>query len=611
MRPVLPKLLLFVAATFAAPCLLADVPRNNFGEMDKYEWFTVRTRDDIERLPQRAVAVKLDAFAPEEAFAALCEVTRIEALQVHMPKSAEERAKISKLKNLKLLHTPLHYYCADIGPLLPNVEILIHPCSANGTREGCWKMGSDGIENAAKFTNLRVFVFGGNGVVEELGVKPDAIAKLWKLKTLRKLDISYCMFEEGSVKGLANLTNLEELDIYSCYGLNEEDAKAVTTLPNLKHLRLGTFQQLLPVLANLNRVTSLEALVIEGAQSNYNSAPLTGDDLRPLIGLLRLRRLEIGDIGLESVERAKDPRAVLRQLIGLEFLRIEYPGMFDSEVNPECWRWLAPLQNLRRLRLGQAVSDVALEVIATLPRLASLDISGDFSAGLGLLAESSSKLETIALGGNVSDVALGFLARIKTLKEIRISSGSLSGRGFSRFGEHSALAAVTLQHCGVDAAGLAQLAAVPNLKSVSIYGCRFAEMQSINDLVEVLAAAKGLERVAIGPPEGVDAAYAGLFKVSARGMKALVSLTQLRELDVSTIENLGEDVPGVLAKLPKLEKLTLRGIEPESARQVLLAFRDHATLRHVHIPLPYAGEEHKHIDALRRANRNLSVNVDD
>ena len=339
----------------------------------------------------------------------------------------------------------------------------------------------------------RSFIDGGRGDARQLTeiviadgspLTADDIAAIGRLPALQKLQIHNCRtLDDASV---ASLTGLEHLDTLALTNSSLTDAAVetiATSFPNLVDLdlssnanmtgaalkwiarldrleRLGLLQNRFNDLST-RRLSKLPALEVLDLRGNMEAGDMTLDVLGklPKLRALKHRSTAVTDDGIERLAASGSLVAVLMQdfaitnAAGPALARI---GTLESLEIFRCQgfgsdgvRALAPLKKLGRLTLRDLpeVSDTGLAVLADLPALERLTLHELASVGDDGLRNlgTVTGLESLDIWSlpKMTDATVDVIARLPALKEL------------------------SLRETGVSDAGLAKIAALPGLESLT------------------------------------------------------------------------------------------------------------------------------------------------
>ena len=191
-------------------------------------------------------------------------------------------------------------------------------------------LSGDILKHLANLTNLQFLNISGCDQLEA-----DALKHLAGQNNLQFLDISECdQFEADALKHLTKLMGLLSLNISGCYQLEEDALKHLANLKNLQSLTIRWCDQLerdiLKYLANLKNLQSLDIAWCTQLES---------DALKHLVNLKKLQSLTIE--GCTQLE--KNSLKYLENLENLQFLDISDCDQLEVDD-------LKPLTNLKGLK---------------------------------------------------------------------------------------------------------------------------------------------------------------------------------------------------------------------------------------------------------------------
>lgn len=301
---------------------------------------------------------------------------------------------------------------------------------------------------------------------------------------LQSLDISGVGALSEAVR--AALASLDQLRALKARGRGVDDAFLARLAPliELEHLDLSEAELSEVGLAALPRAhPKLAVLVLDGNRRrcdaglsalsglpalrrlSLRACPDLGAALGQLSSLGSLEHLKLDDV--ELAERGLSPLASLTALRSLSLAACR--GLRDEHLAA-----LAPLSELRALNL--AASGLRGRGLANLraTRLASLDLSGCAAldqAGLLALTELSD-LERLSLAGaSLRGLDLAVLAALPRLVELDLSGSGIDDRGLAGLAGAAALRRLDISRCdGLSQEGVAALAAAPRLEAVEVEG---------------------------------------------------------------------------------------------------------------------------------------------
>ena len=234
---------------------------------------------------------------------------------------------------------------------------------------------------------------------------------------------------------------------------------------------------------------------------------------------------------------------------------------------------LAAASGVRELDLSRThISDVALQTIARLPELRSLNLrfcEHITEAGVAHL-RNARNLERLDLrGASVSDSGMAFLAQIPTLRWLDIGITQITGPSFEAIEALERLETLSIGGNRVSELGLGYLQALPRLRALDLSGSQITDSGvwgvTVTDVnLDVIAALTGLERLNLAASDSDYIANIGdgvprlrnRIEITDLGAAKLTALTRLHALDLSRSD---VTVKGLLdlASLPALETLRL------------------------------------------------------
>jgi len=270
--------------------------------------------------------------------------------------------------------------------------------------------------------------------VDLMEASVESIEPVLRLAHLRRLSVADVPVDKAELARIAQLTDLTELDLWSCsirdehlesiVGMNQltslglidneiTDAglKRIAQLSNLTALYVGGTDITDAGLVELFRLTALQRLDLSLTQ-------VTGRGIQSLSKLPRLRFLDLQDMTI-SVEQAEG-LAELKQLTHLQF---DY-----CTIPVEAIRRLQRLANLEALSVeGSGLSDVGLAQITTLSQLRQLDISDTNVTATGLRELGKlANLEGLGLANiALDDDVLSTISSLGQLNSLDLSGTSI------------------------------------------------------------------------------------------------------------------------------------------------------------------------------------------
>ena len=223
-------------------------------------------------------------------------------------------------------------------------------------------------------------------------IKNDDLARLADFPELERIDLSYTWISDLGLEHLQGLENVRSLSLFYCDYITDTGIIYLKEWKRLEELDLEGTDVTSRVFEHLGAITSLRSLKVgmsrvedEGFENlaplaslerlSFRGAKMSGRAL-PLLRLLpSLKHLEIGglqrtDSGLWGVELNDFNLDNLAALTTLESLDLS-----DSKVTDSGLRKLAPLTRLEELNLsGTGISAAGLRALGGLPRLRALSL---------------------------------------------------------------------------------------------------------------------------------------------------------------------------------------------------------------------------------------------
>lgn len=356
----------------------------------------------------------------------------------------------------------------------------------------------------------------------------DASLKTLKaLPTVRSVWIDNCRMTAEGLKPLADLPELETLDLQEVTGLTDDALAAVARLPHLRTLKLRDLPEVTePGLAKLPPLTKLTSLEFH----------LPYDSNRKVTG-----------VGGGHI-------AALR---GQETLRLPL-----VKVTDEAMIGLASLPDLRQLELGgYGLTPAGLARLRTLPKLESLKLHARITHETLAVLASLPTLRTLDLDW-VDSAAFAALPALTGVRELRVTANGCTDENLAALAGNASIRALTLDGDAVTDAGLAHLADLKNLEELAISSPRIT-----NTGIAFLAGLDKLRTLRLHGANLTDAGFAHL-----------AGLDQLRNLDLPIADLTDASLP-VLVKLPRLETLTLP-LDRLSPSTVLSLMKAHPGIKH-------------------------------
>lgn len=397
---------------------------------------------------------------------ALAEVTRLDLVGdgAVLASSALDGAALRRLSSLGLKGTARVDASPVLGALVPKLGALESlTCS-------CRDLDPSGFSAIASARGLRALTLGG--AVGEPGLhaitalealerldlfncyepklKPKDIACLAALKGLRSLRLSVAGLTKATLKEVAKLSSLEELDLSRNDGLADGALAHIGQLPRLQRLTLVGDLASVETARAIAGLSSLKELNLEGNQK------LGDEGARALAtnqGLLRLnvRRCGLSPAGVEAI-------GAITSLEDLDVGGIPGTGAFASA--------LPNLPRLRRLAAEHAAPNEAdLRAMAALPSLSELHLGyGRMKGGAELLSGlrvTALSLDHCALGAE----GMRAISRLERVEWLNVAGSAIDESGLRDAGQ---LTSLRFLHAGDNpvGAGARHLAALTELREL-------------------------------------------------------------------------------------------------------------------------------------------------
>jgi internalin A len=291
--------------------------------------------------------------------------------------------------------------------------------------------------------------------------------------------------------------------------------------------------------------------------------PAQGEIKIPADHLVRLNISKVASSDLSFLEKL-DPTAINVLMLrgtdvtddGLRFLtgltNLQFLDLEQTKITDTCAPHFADLKNLVHVDFaafdvneeGFGVGDKVLAVLATLPKLSSVELrlTKVTDAGMAELARSSS-LESVSVEGTeVTDAGLPHLAKLKNLKSLSLGvyneGAKITDEGLKIAGQMTGLQSLQLSGTPITDAGLPYLSELRNLKSLQ--------------LDETKATSAGL--AFLEPLQNIQHLRL-MDTVDDEGARHLAKLKNLKSVTANM--DLSDEGVGYLAALPHLEQLML------------------------------------------------------
>lgn len=328
--------------------------------------------------------------------------------------------------------------------------------------------GDAGIKHLKNFPALT-----GASLFNDKEITDAGLAELGKLTDVTFLDLSGTGITDAGIEHLAGLKKLRILHVGNTAVTPEAAANLRESLPELQTLTVGADSR--PVVnlrgepdrlkAAIEWVTSIGGRAVPSSNGGLRLMDLPvgvrDADLERISGLSRIAELElhrtrVTDEGLKVIATLPD-----LQLLKLSGLPISDDGL----------RHLLPLRKLRSLQLSQTrVSDAGLKTVAGFSdleelRLASLPIT---DSGVKSLA-SLTKLRIVHLDRTeIGSEAIEFLRGRTELEELLIFDTKVDDRGLGMLEECSNLRNLSFSNTSTTDAGLRMLDGLKKLEQLQL-----------------------------------------------------------------------------------------------------------------------------------------------
>ena len=300
-------------------------------------------------------------------------------------------------------------------------------------------------------------------------ISDETLGQLAAQKQLTELALRDVPLTDGQLaRLLGNLPRLERLALRRVNGVSDAGLDALALPPRLEVLALVEIDVSGKALAKLHRLDRLRSLDLRKCET------LKADDYRSLVAMKSLRELKLA--GPSADDRTME---VVAAMPAIESLVVE-----DSPVSAEAVQRLAQggglAGRMRSLAFARCygVSDDALRVLGTMPRLESLSIrkcpvSGDFLARwTDAPAEEVPKLRTLVINGAfLSEKAVAALPRFApTLRRLDLSRVMLSPGSIKSIGELDGLDSLLLSQCSLTDEAIRPIANLKKLTTLDLSG---------------------------------------------------------------------------------------------------------------------------------------------
>jgi hypothetical protein len=270
-----------------------------------------------------------------------------------------------------------------------------------------------------------------------------------RIKTLKRLDLSFTLITDKGVKQLQQLRQLEDLNLETVEALTDASMNYVKNIPSLRRLNVRGVDITdvgMPAIAqmtglrsldlshtmledvgleNLPALTELEELYLGGDM-------ITGINLNFLKLLPRLKKLSLAGVQRRNAGACWTPRITdldldtISLLSNLEELDLGVGIGLGRGGQPA-----APGGGNCKLTGGLQISDLGLAKLAKLTHLRRLNVSGARLTPAGLKVLAALPLERLSLWNcaALDDAAANVLAEIPTLTTLDLSLTAVTDRG--------------------------------------------------------------------------------------------------------------------------------------------------------------------------------------
>ncbi|MCA8916951.1 MAG: hypothetical protein KDB90_16295 [Planctomycetes bacterium] len=509
----------------------------DFGVLAKYRWYEVHTLEQAKALPAEAKAVA--TWGDPAVLEYLSGLPGIEALRVSVD---DETGKwLRQFKALRVLDTCLDDESTPWIAGLSKLETLV---STDTTIE----VSDDVFSELSGLSRLHSLVFGGGFACEEQTLTPAKVRTIASLPALRRLDLTYNVFEGDAASELKAAKNLEELLLYSSFGLKSLHT-AIAAMPGLKRLVLGLSEDEAHVLSDsIESAKALESLTVVGSTADY-----TGIKCCLPVGLpATLKHLRLHGDSTSDVTPEQWARVVACK--SLESLEI-YVG---CEIEAAMYEKLSGLPHLTKLA---AYGDEGiLRVIPKLKTLQDLTVTGSYGVGdrAWLEVSQSKSIKRLFLrdfsyvGGEV----FASFANLLQLEVLKVHSTWNVLVGLEKFAGNSTLRELELT--GLENFNDGDLAAIKSLSSLRRLALQFDPGEGSVDTTALCNALAGVSSL-------VELRLSGIH-LQAKDLTALSGLLNLVDVYLEPGSDAGVGFFRSLATLSSLKRVKLDcGEEPPVA----------------------------------------------
>ncbi|MFN3244290.1 MAG: hypothetical protein ACE37K_22485 [Planctomycetota bacterium] len=317
-----------------------------------------------------------------------------------------------------------------------NLEVLGLPFTA--------MMSTEHLELLARCPRLRSFEVRG----ASLRIEPDTVAVLATWPALTRLRLLDAPMSPAGLRALGTVAGLRELEFYRCNQLDDACFEALTSLTNLRLLRitgLGPEPTALPglpvpsdwqpdarQLQALHRLEQLRDLTLLGmtwTKAHVDALPdalerlslssnqvIPSDAIRSMRRFDGLQQLAFGRVGGDDAQRQRTAREVADLLGSLRLQTFDW----SQQTPPELARAIGSQPSLRRLDLTWH-HGLDLEPMAGLPKLERVTLAARWRA----VGEHGQRPRRIVPAPSVLADTLRPLAGCRSLRVVTVFAGSL------------------------------------------------------------------------------------------------------------------------------------------------------------------------------------------
>jgi hypothetical protein len=357
--------------------------------------------------------------------------------------------------------------------------------------QDCAMIADEAVETLSSLTELRTLDLSHCERITSTGLH-----SLSALKSLTELCVRATQLDDQGLHVLCRSLHLEDLRLSEC-DITDQGLEALGSQTSLRVLELIDCD--LSDLAPLARLTSLQTLILTGCDD------ITVEGLHPLSELVALEEL---NLRAESFTEACLP--LLSPLIALRVLKLHF------NLNDASLLTMPSLTSLQKLSINKQVTDSGLRSLSRLTGLQILDLS-DCDA--------------------VTDNGLAELASLTALHTMNLSGLTITDRGFSALTRFTLLRSLNLSNCSrLTAASFGKLSSVVALENLDISGC-LGMMDGVTEFPPLTRLRTFVLRgVATHPDVWLE-----------------LPCTAMRKLDLSTCPNFGDASLLCMSHVPALQ----------------------------------------------------------